>query len=314
MRNASLLLLPALCLSGFLAQAQQSRTYFDKKWAPLATADNAAYYREYAPEAAQIKVTDYYINGKIQMTGALTVDDSLKTGDYFYYNEAGGIQDQEHFLNGKKDGINKSYYSGGVLAYEALYREGFRSGYCKAYDSTGRLLMKEYYIEDPDKVRQLLAADTTGSGEERQGLQDGKSYYYHTNGALASEELFRDGKFVSANFFDTTGRVIYYDHEPGSTLLHPVFLKGDYIRFLSQQVRYPKDARKKRVSGKVYVDFVIETDGTVSLVTVSKPAHPLLDQAAAEAVKTTSGLWKPGKKHNLPARVRYSVPIDFTLK
>lgn len=315
MRSASLLFfLSALSLSGFLARAQQSRIYYDKKWVQLSTADNAAYYREYAPEAAQIKVTDYYINGTVQMTGALTISDSLKTGDYVYYNEAGAVQDQEHFLNGKKDGISKSFYPGGALAYEALYREGFRSGYCKAYDSTGGLLFKEYYIEDPERVRQLLAADTMQTGENSEGLQDGKSYYYYANGTLASEELFRDGKFLSANFFDASGRVVYYDHEAGSTLLHPVFLKGDYIAYLSRQVRYPKDAQKKRISGKVYVDFVIETDGAVSMVTVSKPVHPLLDEAATEAVKATSGLWKPGKRHNLPTRVRYSVPIYFNLK
>ena len=77
--------------------------------------------------------------------------------------------------------------------------------------------------------------------------------------------------------------------------------------------KYPEDAAKKKVEGRVIASFVVETDGSITDVEVSKKAFPSLD---AEAVRVLKGMpkWEPGRQKGKPVRVRYVVPVNFRLK
>ena len=85
------------------------------------------------------------------------------------------------------------------------------------------------------------------------------------------------------------------------------------FEYLSQNVKYPEDAEKQKVEGRVIATFVVETDGSISNVEVVKPAFPSLD---AEAVRVLSGMpkWSPGMQSGKVVRVKYTVPINFNLK
>ncbi len=83
--------------------------------------------------------------------------------------------------------------------------------------------------------------------------------------------------------------------------------------FLSANARYPKEARKQWIEGKVHVSFVIEKDGTVSSVKLVRGVHPLLDNEAIRVVSTLEQ-WTPGTQFGKPVRVQFSMPIIFTLK
>lgn len=83
--------------------------------------------------------------------------------------------------------------------------------------------------------------------------------------------------------------------------------------YLCQNVKYPADAEKQKIEGRVIATFVVETDGSISNIEVVKPAFPSLD---AEAVRVLSGMpkWKPGMQSGKVVRVKYTVPINFNLK
>ena len=85
------------------------------------------------------------------------------------------------------------------------------------------------------------------------------------------------------------------------------------FEYLSQNVKYPADAEKQKVEGRVIATFVVETDGSISSIEVVKPAFPSLD---AEAIRVLSGMpkWTPGKQSGKEVRVKYTVPINFNLK
>lgn len=85
------------------------------------------------------------------------------------------------------------------------------------------------------------------------------------------------------------------------------------FEYLSQNVKYPEDAEKQKIEGKVIATFIVETDGSVSNVKVVKPVFPSLD---AEAIRVLSGMpkWTPGKQSGKVVRVKYTVPISFNLK
>ena len=85
------------------------------------------------------------------------------------------------------------------------------------------------------------------------------------------------------------------------------------LEFLMTNLKYPKDAEKQQVEGKVIVMFVVETDGSVSDVKVAKKVFPSLD---AEAIRMVQAMpkWTPGKDKGKVVRVHYALPISFQLK
>ena len=94
----------------------------------------------------------------------------------------------------------------------------------------------------------------------------------------------------------------------------PVFPGGDkgFIHYLIKNIRYPQLAREKNVQGSVYVQFIVEKDGSLSEIKVLRdPGEGL----GAEAIRVISGSpkWKPGLQNNVPVRVRYTVPVSFSL-
>jgi len=85
------------------------------------------------------------------------------------------------------------------------------------------------------------------------------------------------------------------------------------FEYLQKNVKYPADAEKKKVEGRVLVTFVVNTDGSITDIEVVRKTFPSLD---AEAVRVISGMprWKPGEQKGQKVRVKYTVPLTFRLK
>jgi len=75
---------------------------------------------------------------------------------------------------------------------------------------------------------------------------------------------------------------------------------------------YPETAKKDRVQGSVTLEAVVMKDGTVGDVTVKKPLHPELDEAAVKAMK--KWMFKPGTKDGKAVDVTVDVEMTFNLK
>ena len=85
------------------------------------------------------------------------------------------------------------------------------------------------------------------------------------------------------------------------------------IEYLNTNIKYPKDAIKQEVGGRVMVMFVVETDGSLSNVRVARKVFPSLDAEAVRVVKTMPK-WKPGKEKGKVVRVNYTLPVVFSIK
>lgn len=85
------------------------------------------------------------------------------------------------------------------------------------------------------------------------------------------------------------------------------------LEYLMKNVKYPADAEKQKIEGRVIATFIVETDGSISNIEVARPVFPSLD---AEAVRVLSGMpkWTPGRQNGKEVRVKYTVPISFNLK
>jgi TonB family protein len=92
---------------------------------------------------------------------------------------------------------------------------------------------------------------------------------------------------------------------------HPGGTKG-LQKYLSENIKYPPEAQKKGIQGKVFVSFVIDEEGNVTDAKVAKSVDPLLD---AEALRVINGMqkWTPGKQRGKAVKVAFTLPINFAL-
>ncbi len=94
----------------------------------------------------------------------------------------------------------------------------------------------------------------------------------------------------------------------------PEFPGGDkaLMAFIAQNLKYPKIAREANIQGKVFVQFIVEKDGSVTNVKVLRGIGDLSD----EAIRVVNLLpkWIPGKQNGQTVRVYYTLPITFKLE
>jgi len=92
----------------------------------------------------------------------------------------------------------------------------------------------------------------------------------------------------------------------------PEPIGGDkaWSKFLSRNLRFPPEAQDMKVSGRVIVGFIIEKDGTLSNITVERPAGNGFDEEALRVLKLAKA-WKPGIQNGQPVRVKFEIPISF---
>ena len=84
------------------------------------------------------------------------------------------------------------------------------------------------------------------------------------------------------------------------------------MKYVAQNVKYPEEAKEKGISGRVFVSFVIEKDGSVSNVEVLRGIGGGCDEEAVRVVKSMPK-WTPGMQKGKPVRVNYNMPFFFKL-
>lgn len=96
----------------------------------------------------------------------------------------------------------------------------------------------------------------------------------------------------------------------------PKFNGGDqneFTKWVFSQIVYPEIAKENGVSGRVTLQFTVETDGSVTRVQVVRGVDSSLDKEAVRVV-SSSPKWTPGKQRDKPVRVRYTFPVIFQLR
>ena len=88
--------------------------------------------------------------------------------------------------------------------------------------------------------------------------------------------------------------------------------QGELMKYLCNNVKYPAEAQKNKIEGRVIVTFVVNKKGRIIDPTVERSAHPLLDAEALRVIKRMPK-WKPGKVNGEPVNVKYRLPITFKL-
>ncbi len=275
-----------------------------------------------------------YPNSIIQREGLLISVDST-----------GALIGQTYFQKGKRIGTELTYYPNGPVAEKIedfTDKNVFTSWY-----STGQI--RQIRVQNQDKpaisnaLDQVTALwDSTG----RQTIKDGTGRAVYRKDVQSYADTTRHTYFVEQGSYENgikqgiwTGRYAdgsyFYEeqYDKGISQMGKARAAGaDTVRytdieqqpefkggmqglgkFLSENLRYPVDAQRARVQGRVFISFVINTDGSVDDVQVLNGIGFGADEEAARVVKASTGRWKPGVQRGEKVRVKYNLPINFTL-
>ena len=97
----------------------------------------------------------------------------------------------------------------------------------------------------------------------------------------------------------------------------PMFngMKADegFREYIRENTIYPVEAQEKGITGKIYVEFTIDKDGSVTNVKLLRGVDPLLDAEAMRVAYSSSKKWTPGKHKGKAVGVRYLFPVSFQL-
>jgi TonB family protein len=273
-------------------------------------------------------------------------EDKLWQGDVFGVDDAGTLVSQTYYDNGKIIGLTATYHANGLVAERTEIVDGkkastswYPNGQVKQvwtandpklmsvsnpdqviafWDSTGQSLIRggngraiytEMRKSHSDTTRQTPYVE---QGLYVNGFKQGVWTGHYADGSYFYEEQYDKGVCQGGKARTAGSDTVRY----ATQMEQPEFKGGmqGLGQFLAQNLRYPADAQRARAQGKVFVSFVVCTDGTLCDYEVMKSAHPELDQEAVRVVKAMSGRWKSGTQRGQKVRVKYNLPINFTLQ
>lgn len=291
-------MLAVLALSVFGSYAQKS-VFFNDSWKPVPDSSKATYKRTILPSADGLwRVTDYRLDGTKLLEGLTDSGASAaksksfrREGRFVKYHDNGAVSEIGKYRGDKKEGDYLRFYEDGTLSERQFYQSG-KPILLLAYHANGRLSDSVVYVVP----------------ELPKGYE---VYAYHVNGVLARHDLYEDlGVLRQGVCYDSTG--VVREHTPYETM--PQFPGGvqALLHYITSTLRYPAEAQKKCVQGRVYVSFVVTEDGDVDNVKVARGVHPLLDREAMRVVKVMPK-WQPGEQRGKKVKVNYTLPINFVL-
>ncbi len=274
----------------------------------------------YQMDSIHVQVRDYWMNKKpkaIGYTKELPFYYSYKKeGLYNEFYENGKLKERSSYVEDELFGLQRLYFRNNQL-FKSIFHENKKDEknlklppFTKeVWDSLGNQLVKEGFGKSKEFNDNLAAIE---EGIYRNGLRDSVWIGCYTNGKLCYQESYQAGKFISGISNDTFGETHLYDQ----ISQEPEYKGGirELYKFIGQTLRYPFDAQRRGISGKIYVRFVVEKDGSIQDIYALQGVYPSLDKEAIETIKKTSKKWNPGKQRGMLVRVFYTMPISFLLE
>lgn len=297
---------------------------------------------------SDFSVTINYMNGRMEGTlnngGELfQMKNNRITGPVKKNNKEWNISGQFD-EDGFPDGTwTKKYQSGGNLYVDTeKYVHGLLIDKQTKNESTGEITRYEFKDIDP---REYIAAhepgkDSTVVGklicQEKIYFKQGGDNYPHFEGGMLPEVFAADIVAIVEKIKEERGfgtELNTYDGIPFKEIVPtgtdeapdegvifdvveqmPQFPGGEtkLNEYVSTNLKYPEEARKKRIQGKVFVAFVVNSDGSISETQIVRGIEPSCDKEALRLINNMPR-WIPGQSDRKKVRTRYTLPIVFRI-
>lgn len=212
------------------------------------------------------------------------------------YYLSGQLQSREGFENVRKrlySGTSEYFYESGQLKERAEYAHGQRNGEVRFYYPNGQLQERGVYAHDQP---------------------NGELALYHPTGQLKRREQYVEGKRTTGECFAPDGTpIVFFEFE-----IMPRYPEGDggfaaIITAIAHNFRYPKDARRAGIQGRVLVSFNVTEQGVVDDIRIVQPLFPSIDAEAMQAVYRLKR-FTPGQQDGKPVKVSFTAPISLRLE
>ncbi len=232
--------------------------------------------------SGKVRSIYYYVKGKIE---GLSRD--------FFAN--GEIEKKGYYLNGKMNGKWQTYHRNGKIKEEELFVEGLSEGENKYYDSTGTL--EETWFYEKDKLIKRVKSNPTKLATDS------------ANGSISNEIKKSEIYTVVEKSPCFIG---LYQSKKKNSPTDKDCSPADMYRFLGENIKYPEQAQKLNVGGKIFTKFVVEKDGSVGEVEILTGLCQSLEEESIRVIKLMPK-WSPGYQDDKAVRVYYTLPIVFKL-
>jgi TonB family protein len=208
------------------------------------------------------------------------------------------------YKNGRKDGKWTCRIEGGKQVYEETYRNGeFFGGY--NFDSNGK---KADSFNQPFKNHMNMP--------QKFALTENLIF---VKGVNQSDYPFLkklpDPNAPDKNANLDSDKVLNEIFSVVEQSAAPPGGMGAFYKFIAEHIKYPSDARKKGIQGRVFVEFIIYKDGALGEFKVIKGIGGGCDEEAVRVVEEYASqfLWEPGRQRGKPVKQRYTLPIIFRI-
>jgi len=314
-----LLLTAILIFIGLNSFAQRQNVYFLKNDGRYVTERDSADYirivREPDSASTLYNVFEYYPNGKIKLIGKSSrIDPPIYEGICATFYSNGKKKEILNCSNNREVGLQYVYFPNGKVyrvddyAAPTKYEVGDKFTMSEEYDSLGTELIKDgngYHVEYDSHFKQVIS-----EGPVKNGKPDGSWKGFDKDLKVKFFETYRNDTLVNGTSVGEQGDTVKYTartvepHYKGGT-------KG-FMNYLVRNIHYPDYERANNIQGVVVLQFIVEKDGKISNVKVTRHVSHNLDNEAVNVIQDCKG-WVPGIQYGRYARAYFSIPINFAL-
>ena len=143
-------------------------------------------------------------------------------------------------------------------------------------------------------------------------IYQGKVESFYSNGNKNMEAIYKNNRMISNFRWKYNGESdISNVFSLNEVEVEATFTSGSILEYIENETRYPQEALKNNIGGRVVLQVIVKEDGSVEGIKVLKGVNPQLDAEAIRVMKKTSKKWTPGKINNVPVRVIFSIPFTF---
>jgi len=317
-----------LCLQTVKAENPDTLiAYWKNSGKQVTTRDSADYYRVLLPPDSNIdkelyRVYDYYANGKLKLVATSFTNDinhlTLDGASIIFFPN-GKRKTSLQFKNGIPYGIATNYYPNGnlysIIKVEVLRNQNslyspytiltYKSQIIELRDSTGKVLVAKgtghvmFFDEDFKSIlEEGNISDNKREGEWKGSIADSGKYvcFFHKDEIKSGISYMKSGNHYTFNKIQTSAE--FSDGQ------------AEFLPFIKKNLQYPEYAKKRGITGTVWVEFWVEINGTVSNVKVRRGLIKSLDEEAVRVI-SLSPLWMPASKFGIPYRTYHTMPVDF---
>ncbi|MBQ7510182.1 MAG: energy transducer TonB [Prevotella sp.] len=86
----------------------------------------------------------------------------------------------------------------------------------------------------------------------------------------------------------------------------------EMMKFLQRNLKYPPAVQERKIQGKVVAEFIVNKDGSVTDVKLTKSLHPLCDREVLRVLRMMPR-WTPGIQNDQPCRTKVCIPVVFRI-